>query len=277
MKNYFTAPLLRARLRAVFALSVFAALFPASGGLFADSDRFAVPMRIEGADLYTRIYIHGGGTEDRNGDSYARTRYLRVNGEYQFNSWLGFNASFGRSVYDRTNAAQIWEYDRLGLGVKARGKLGAGPGAIALGGGLKLFDRIRSPQQRADVDNELLLIRGHLAGAVRLGGIELGVEIRHESETNEKFRENYDQEFRRHWQYGFSLSVPRGKRMRFFFETVYREPDDIAVDDTRFWQFYPGISLNLSRYLEIRASLVIPVRKGYEDRGVDFGLMIFLD
>jgi len=240
---------------------------------------FAHPLWIEPACVYTLVRADLGGAENHDGDVYERARYVRARGEYAWGDFFSVSARFGATQYERTDAAPLREADRLGLGVKfVYTGLSTG-GAFALGGSLGIFDRKRFSPERAGEDARLYLLRPALLFGWKRGALELLAEIRFQTETNNRFREEFNQEFRRHYQFGIALSWGEAGGPRLFAETEYREPYDRVVDaGNRFWHFYPGVAWDFPRFGRAAVSLLIPIRgDGPADRGMRISYFYLFD
>ena len=234
-------------------------------------------LRIESPRVATSIRLDGEVQEfNPNEDTDLKEKSLRLEGELRFfeNFSLGIQAGIRREEIEGSDTRTYFE--RPGLSIRYIRPTGG----LFWGGGLRLFNKHYSREAVEGEDPTLYRIRPMLLLGLVLGELELAAEAHYQSQTNQKFKEDLDQEFRRHYQLGLSASFGLGKHWRIHTETEYRLPYDKNLDaESRFWNFYPGISYNFSGGSRINLYLSMPVltRSRNLDRGAGLGIYLHFD
>ena len=252
-------------------------------GLFAEvensKNNFSHPLRIQPVAVYTKVRIDGVANENRDGESYSRDRAIRVEGEYKIRKTISISSSMGRTIYERSKADAIRENDRFNLGMHYAKEVSLSFGTIVIGGGIQLFNASTNKAPKRDTENPALyLVRPHISFGIKMGALEVQSELRFQTETNPALKEKFNEEFRRYFQGGLSISYGFTDSLRFFMETEYRQPYNKTVDtETKFWNAYPGISYRLGDKALISGSVLIPlaIEKYTQDRGVRLSLFYF--
>lgn len=222
---------------------------------------FAPLLRMDTPAVFSRIRVEGGMNEYRDGEDWGRQRTLGLQVEFTFTSNFSIDASAGRGFFEREDSRAVWEDLRPSLGGNFAFAGSCFQMECAFGAGVRLFGRRRAKANREGQENRLYLIRPHLQFGVRRGILEGLVELRLESETNHRFKEDQDQEFRRHVQLGLALVVQRSDRFSLILETAVREPYHREVDgDIGFWNLHPGLQFRPGEQTVLCLSLQFPLR-----------------
>ncbi|MCE9501938.1 MAG: hypothetical protein K8R21_15770 [Leptospira sp.] len=240
---------------------------------------FSHPLRIQPAAVYTKVRADAVADENRDGTSYSRDRAMRIEGEYKITGTISVNSSMGQTLFEKSKSEPIRENDRLNLGMRYAKEVPLPFGTIVFGGGLQLFNARSDKAPKRDTENPTLyLVRPQASFGLRMGSFEIQSELRFQGETNPSLHEKYNEEFRRYFQGGLSLSYGLSESFRVFMETEYRHPYNRKVDtETRFWNAYPGFSYRITQKTIISASVLVPIalEKYSQDRGIRLSVFYF--
>lgn len=246
--------------------------------VFAESSSFAHPLRIEPASLYTKVRVGFLAEEGRDHNIYQRNRKANLEGEYNFMKYFSAKLASGYRRRELSNSETLNSFDRYMIAFKFGQEIRK---KFVYGFGLKTYSRERrNPELRKDgVVSDYYLLRPNFSIGFKMAKFELMAEVHMQTETNAKFKESQNEEFRRHYQGGLALSYAITNSLRLFLEMEYREPYNKKIDlKTRFWNVYPGFSWQLYKkgllYVSLQSS--IKNERGI-DRGGEMGFMHFFD
>lgn len=251
-------------------------LFSVSFLKATENSSFGHPLRIEPAGIYNKIRLDGNYTERKNGTILERDKNGSIEGEFIFLNNFAFKVAGGATKYDTTDAKSITQNDRWNAALKYANETG-GKLRFVWGGGVRVFNKQIGESVRYDVSPDLYLVRPNLSVGLGFGIFEFQADLSMQSETNMKFREQNNQEFRRFYQAGGLVSVNLGD-LRLLLETEVREPYNKTQDvRSRYWNAYPGISYKIFEQTMVSISGQFPVNgePGELGRGFRFSLFQF--
>lgn len=242
--------------------------------LYAESSDFGHPLRIEPAGIYNKIKVDGTYTDRRTEKTFEKDRNLSLEGELIFLDRFSIKGGGGATKYNSTNSNPIVQNDRIHLGLKYANESG-GKLRFVWGGGVRVFNKQIGEHPRFDVAPDLYLVRPNLSLGLGLGIFEFQADLSMQSETNTKFREVDNRDFRRFYQAGGLVSVNLGD-LRLLLESEYRVPYDKQVDSrSRFWNAYPGISYKIFDKSMITLSGQFPINGEVGEQGRGFRFSFF--
>lgn len=231
---------------------------------------FALPLRIEAPGVYTRVRLDGSGMESRTNAVYEREKSANLEGEIRFLQNFSFRAGVTGTKWDKTDSATITEKGRVNVGLKYAQEYNLGWGAFTWGLGIRGFNRQTEKLKREDISPEMYLVRPHAGAGLKIGFFEIATELRLQSETNSSFKEKPNEEFRRYYQAGISVSYGITENLRLYAESEYRTPYNKKIDDNaKFWNIYPGVSYQIYQKGFLSVSMQYPmIREREADRGI---------
>jgi hypothetical protein len=244
--------------------------------LSAENSEFGHPLRIEPAGIYNKVKVDGTYTEKKADKIFEKDRNLSVEGELIFLDRFSIKGGGGATKYNSTNANPILQNDRFNLGLKYANESG-GKIRLVYGGGIRVYNKQIGEHPRFEVAPDLYLVRPNLSLGVGIGIFEFQADLSMQSETNTKFREMENKDFRRFYQAGGLVSVNLGD-LRLLLESEYRIPYDKQIDSrSRFWNAYPGISYKIFDKSMVTLSGQIPINgeAGEQGRGFRFSFFQF--
>lgn len=242
--------------------------------LYAESSDFGHPLRIEPAGIYNKVKVDGTYSDRRTENTFEKDRNLSIEGELIFLDRFSIKGGGGATKYNSTNSNPIVQNDRLNLGLKYANESG-GKVRFVWGGGVRVFNKQIGEHPRFDVAPDLYLVRPNLSLGLGLGIFEFQADLSMQSETNTKFREVDNRDFRRFYQAGGLVSVNLGD-LRLLLESEYRVPYDKQVDSrSRFWNAYPGISYKIFDKSMITLSGQFPINGEVGEQGRGFRFSFF--
>lgn len=240
-----------------------------------ESSGFGHPLRIEPAGIYNKIRLDGNYTERKNGATFEKDRNASLEGEFIFLDNFSLKVAGGATRYDTTNSKTVSQNDRWNAALKYARESGGSGFRFVWGGGVRVFNKQIGENIRYDVAPDLYLVRPNLSMGVGLGIFEFQADLSMQSETNSKFREAENQEFRRFYQAGGLVSVNLGS-LRLLVETEIREPYNKTIDiRSRFWNVYPGISYKIFDQTMLSLSGQFPVNGETGELGKGFRFSLF--
>lgn len=254
---------------------IFLYLFSLNLLLAGDSSQFGHPLRIEPAGIYNKIRLDGNYTERKNVSTFEKDRNATLEGEFIFLDNFSLKIAGGGTKYETTNSKSITQNDRWNAALKYARESGGSGFRFVWGGGVRVFNKQIGEGIRYDVAPDLYLVRPNLSMGFGLGIFEFQADLSMQSETNSKFREAENQEFRRFYQAGGLASVNLGD-LRLLLETEIREPYNKTIDSrSRFWNVYPGISYKIFDKTMVSISGQFPVNGEQSELGKGFRFSLF--
>ncbi|TGL86630.1 hypothetical protein EHQ68_15115 [Leptospira congkakensis] len=256
----------------------------AVGSLFSqptNNSGFAHPLQIEPVAVYTKL--RGNLTYwDKNFNGVKEiNKNINVEGEYKFTETLSVISSIGRTEYSQTDSAKEITWDRWNGGIKYGKIFDNGSSQFLIGGGLRIYDKKRNAEFREKENPDFYLIRPNFGLGYKRGIFQIMSEFRFQTETNRHGKESSLEEFKRYYQVGIAPSFAIADSVRIFTELEYREPlDKIADKNLRYFNFYPGISMNTESLGTFSFSVllgVLPKADNAMDRGIRFSYFYFFD
>jgi hypothetical protein len=242
--------------------------------LYSESSEFGHPLRIEPAGIYNKVRVDGGYTERKASNVFEKDRNLSAEGEFIFLDKFSIKGGGGATKYNSTNTNPTLQNDRWNLGLKYANETG-GKLRFVWGGGVRVFNKQIGENPRYDVAPDLYLVRPNLSLGFGIGILEFQADLSMLSETNTKFREANNKDFRRFYQAGGLVSLNLGS-LRLLLESEYRVPYDKEVDSrSRFWNVYPGISYKIFDKSMISLSGQFPVNGEVGEQGRGFRFSFF--
>ncbi|TGL65507.1 hypothetical protein [Leptospira jelokensis] len=242
---------------------------------------FAHPLQVEPVAVYSKI--RGNiGYWDKNFNSVKEiNKNVSVEGEYKFSDSFSVISSLGRTEYSQTDTAKEVTWDRYNVGLKYGKVFESGSSQFLIGGGLRVYDKKRNSLFREYENPEYYLIRPNFGLGYKSGIFQIMTEFRFQTETNRHGRESKLEEFKRYYQVGIAPSFGISDSVRIFTELEYREPFDKTADkNLRYFNFYPGISMNTESFGTFSFSFsfgVLPKADNAIDRGIRFSYFYFFD
>jgi hypothetical protein len=247
-------------------------LFFFSFSIFSEDSKFSVPLRVEPVGVYTKIRVDAGASENRERNVYEREKQAYLEGELKFLNYFSVKLGTTKTQWERSGSKTLTELDRVNLGLKFAMEHSVGGGTFAWGGGVRGFDRQSQKVARDSVAPEMYLIRPHFNIGYKYNAFEIILNGHVQSETNRRFKEGSDEEFRRHYQVGVSISYGLTENFRVFLESELRRPYNERIDTkSKFWNIYPGLSYQIYQNGFLGLSLQFPVTP---DRLMDRGVRI---
>ena len=244
--------------------------------IFADdSSQFGHPLRIEPAGIYNKVRFNGSYTETRTKSSFEKDKNASIEGELIFLQKFSLKVNGGATKYETVGEKTVVQNDRWNTTLKFASESGGNNFRLVWGGGVRVSDKQKVENPRYDIAPDLYLLRPNLSLGVGFGIFEIQADLSMQTETNSKFKESNNQDFRRFYQAGGLFSAKFGN-LRLIAETEYRQPYDSKVDvRSRFWNVYPGISYNIFDKTMISLSAQIPVNGESGELGKGFRFSLF--
>ncbi len=241
----------------------------------ADSSQFGHPLRIEPAGIYNKLRLDGTYTQRRTDKTFEKDKSASVEGEIIFLDNFSLKVNGGATRYESVGEKTISQNDRWNTTLKFASESGGSNLRFVWGGGVRLYDKQKTQNPRYEINPDLYIVRPNLSFGVGVGIFEFQADLSMQSETNSKFREVNNQDFRRSYQAGGLVSVSLGN-LRLLAETEYRVPYDKKIDTlSRYWNFYPGISYKIFDQTMISLSGQIPVNGESSELGKGFRFSLF--
>lgn len=247
----------------------------------SNQNGFAHPLQIEPVAVYSKIRGNVGYW-DKNFNSVKEiNKNVSVEGEYKFSDSFSVISSLGRTEYSQTDTAKEVTWDRYNVGLKYGKIFETGSSQFLIGGGLRVYDKKRNSLFREYENPEYYLIRPNFGLGYKSGIFQIMSEFRFQTETNRHGRESKLEEFKRYYQVGIAPSFAIAESVRIFTEFEYREPIDKTADkNLRYFNFYPGVSMNTESFGTFSFSFlfgVLPKADNAMDRGIRFSYFYFFD
>ncbi|MCG9875306.1 MAG: hypothetical protein MH321_11035 [Leptospiraceae bacterium] len=212
-----------------------------ANGLLAqdNSSKFVHPLNIQAVGLYSKIQVDGSAWERRNGEKYQNNKTARVEGEIKAFENLSFAINTGYTDFTQTDSGSYKGRDRVGFGAKT-----AWEGENwQFGMGVFGYSKDTTIPKTESFNPNFLLVRPYLGGGFRFLGFQILANVEFQTETNSKFKETYNEEFRRHYKAGASLAYTFFDKLTLFLEAETRIPYNKEIDtNIRYGNAYPGIS-----------------------------------
>lgn len=235
-------------------------LFFASASLLIAVD-FEDPLLVEPVTAENRILVSVSSFEKTEEDRYSRLGSAKLLGEYAFNPMFSVGLSGGGLKEWRDGAETLTLTDRYGIFGRFFYQWKKEQNIFGFSAGLKVFSPLYNSPVRDNFNPEYSLIRPHVGFSYAFGNFQIISELRFESQTNSRFKENnLDDEFHRHYQFGLSASYGINDKLRVFLETEYREPYNKDYDTERFWYAGPGFAFNINENMSLRGIYIQRVR-----------------
>jgi hypothetical protein len=220
------------------------------------SSGFRHPLQIQATGLYSKIQVQGNAGDRRDKDDYIRNQNGHIEGEWKAFENLGFSLNTGYTNFQRTDSGSFKGRDRIGFGIKSAWEFDN----WLLGGGVLGFSP-NSQQPKTETNNpDFFVVRPYLGLGYKIGDFQVQGELHFQTETNDAFRERFNEEFRRHYQAGVSFSYGILESLNLFLEMETRVPYNLEIDtDTRYASVYPGVSFETQDYGTFAVSAGFPI------------------
>lgn len=242
---------------------------------------FAHPLQIEPVAVYSKIRGSVSYWDKNFNEVKEINKNINIEGEYKFSESFSVISSVGRNEYSQTDTTKEITWDRWNAGIKYGKVFENGSSQFLIGAGLRLYDKKRNTQFRERENPDYYLIRPNFGLGYKYGIFQIMSEFRFQTETNKHGRESNFEEFKRYYQVGIAPSFSISDSVRIFTELEYREPlDKIADKNLRYFNFYPGISMNTESFGTFSFSVllgVLPKADNAMDRGIRFSYFYFFD
>ncbi|TGL15186.1 hypothetical protein [Leptospira meyeri] len=242
---------------------------------------FAHPLQIEPVAVYTKLRGNIGYWDKDFNQVKEINKDINIEGEYKFTDTLSVISSIGRNQYSQTDTAKEITWDRWNAGIKYGKIFENGSSQFLIGAGLRLYDKKRNAEFRERENPDFYLIRPNFGLGYKYGIFQIMSEFRFQTETNRHGKESKFEEFKRYYQVGIAPSFAIADSVRIFTELEYREPlDKIADKNLRYFNLYPGISMNTENFGTFSFSVllgVLPKADNAMDRGIRFSYFYFFD
>ncbi|TGL44219.1 hypothetical protein [Leptospira perdikensis] len=256
---------------------------PLTASLYSQPNNkgFAHPLQVEPVAVYSKIRGTVSYWDKNFNEVKEINKNINVEGEYKFSESFSVISSIGRNEYSQTDSSKEITWDRWNAGLKYGKVFENGSSQFLIGGGLRLYDKKRNGEFRERENPDFYLIRPNFGLGYKSGIFQIMSEFRFQTETNRHGRESSLEEFKRYYQVGIAPSFAIADSVRIFTELEYREPiDKVADKNLRYFNFYPGISMNTENFGSFNFSVllgVLPKADNAMDRGIRFSYFYFFD
>lgn len=228
----------------------------------AKESNFEHTLRIEPASVYSKIHLSGNVAENHSIDIYQKDKNLSLEGELKFLDVFSIKLAGGKTKYQETDQKPISQWDRLNVGLKFAKENGVKNNRVVYGSGIRIFLQESNQNPRTQNSPNLYLVKPHFSFGWGIGDFEIQTEFAFQTETNSKFKESAQEEFRRNYIFGLSVSYGLTDWFRLLFETEYLEPYQKKIDtNIGGWYAYPGFMLSLFENGRLGVSLQFPISK----------------
>lgn len=220
------------------------------------SSAFRHPLQIQAPALYNKFRVQGNASDRSNDKEYIREQNLGIEGEWRFLENISLTLKSGYTDHRNTESASYKGQDRLGLGIKSAWEWED----LLVGVGILGFSRHPSAPKTASIQPDFFQLRPYLGVGYKIGDFQMQSEFHFQTETNSQFRENFSEEFRRHYQLGLSLSYGLVDFLSAYLELETRIPYNSKIDtNTRYATAYPGVAFHSESWGRFAVSAGIPV------------------
>lgn len=233
------------------------------------------PQRVQALGIYNKLWFFGEyRDQDTDDKGYKRDRATKIEGEKKITKQFSLNLSLGYhdhyapsekswSAWDRTTLGSKWAYENR---------------SWIFGAGLHLSSYDFAAAKTDDPNRRFFMIRFHFGIGYKFGNVSLQSILSYQSESNRKFREASNEQFRRDIEGGVALSYRLNHVIGFQLESLYRIPENKKDPiDPEFWNLYPGITFStLSGVLGV--SFLKSMKSGDSiDRGIRLSYFHFFE
>ncbi|MDH5656878.1 MAG: hypothetical protein OEZ34_13275 [Spirochaetia bacterium] len=229
----------------------------------------ALPIETGSPGARRLLQTDFSGWEDRDSDGYERRKTLGFKSEFAINQYVSLEAeqSFTDRVKSETERMEYQERFTIGGSLSYMNRFSEGYPGVTFR--LLFKDKIKHAPFESESD-KYYLVQGQINTAIRIRNIDLGFSAVIQSETNKKFKEGPEDEFRRHYLFEFFFIWNLNQVLKLHLESAYRVPYNDEIDtDIRYWHIYPGISFLIGEHHNIGLSVLVPaLEEGFADRGV---------
>jgi len=251
------------------AFLIIAALLPAN--LMARSQNVNAFLYDE-VRVQRQVGIGISQHERREDDNvYQKARQISLSGEWSFTDWFSLYLKVPYSDLTRTDSGKVDYFDHIRIGTKFEG----GWQHFGFVGGL-YGDLARGHEKAGDVPHNYGYLEPYGGMYVDFDWFYATGAIRWNTETNPKFREVGEEDFRRRWFYDVSLgfriySFTLGADVRY--HNLYDPYDQIK----KFLEISPGVDWHIGQGFHVSLAGIFYTASESKNKGIAFAFRKFID
>lgn len=202
---------------------------------------------------------------------YQRTRQIALSGEWAPVSWFSIflKVPYADLVHTDRGKVDYWEHIRLGL------KFEGGWQRFGFVGGVN-GDRARGHNKVGDVPADIGYVEPYAGMYLDFDLFYLTTAVRWNSETNTRFREEDDQEFRRQWLYDMSLGL-RLRPVTLSVDLRYHNRYDPEDALKKYLEVAPGLDWHIGSGFHVSVAGIFYTASESKNRGAMIAFRKFID